>query len=217
MNKKTYILSFVALAVLVGVVWFGSQNEGGIVNQAASILGNDQEQDNGSAIVLTQMADDLVLGSPDAKVTIIEYSSHFCSYCIDFHRDTLPLLMEKYIKTGQVKLISRFVSPLEIGLAILCANDQDKHLEMSEHFFEKATEIGSADDVKKTALEVELDQESFSQCYDDKKYEDKVEEWFDQANQSGVTGTPTFFIQGEEIVGNQPFDIFEQAIEKALE
>jgi len=207
MNTKTYILSFMALIVLAGVVWFGSQNEGGIIDQAASIS---------PTIVLTEMVGDLVLGSPEAKVTIIEYSSHFCSYCIDFHKDTLPLLMDKYIKTGQVKLISRFVSPLEVGLAVLCANDQGKFSEMSEYFFEHNSEITSAADVKKIALQVELDQESFNQCYDDKKYENKVKEWFDQANQAGVTGTPTFFIEGEEIVGNQSFTAFEQAIEKAL-
>lgn len=216
MNKKTYILGFIALAVLAGAVWYGSQNEG-VTDQSASVLGDNQEESPGSVIVSKEVVGDLVLGSPEAPVTIIKYSSHFCVHCIDFHRDTLPLLMDKYIKTGQVKLISRFVSPAEIGLAILCAREQDKFSEVSDYFFEHSQELKSADDVKSMALQIDLDQESFNQCYDSKKYEDKVVEWFDQATESGVAGTPTFFVNGQEINGNQPISVFEQIIDQALE
>ena len=213
MNKKTYILGFLALVVLVGVVWFGSQNEDGIVNQTASILGDDQGQE----IIAQEVTGDLFIGSPDAPVIIIEYTSHFCSFCIDFHNERLPLLVEKYIKTGQVKLISRFISPAEVGLAVLCAQEEGKFSEMSDHIFKHVQELESADDLIVMAQAVDLNQENFNQCFNNRKYEDRVEEWFDQATQSGVEGTPTFFINGQKIVGNQPYLIFEEAINQAIE
>ena len=212
MNKKTYILGFIALVVLVGVVWFGSRNKDGIVNQAASILGDDQGQE----IIAQEVTGDLFIGSPDAPVIMIEYSSHFCSFCVDFHNETLPLLMEKYIKTGQVKLISRFISPAEVGLAIFCAQEEGKYSELSDYIFGHIQEIEKAEDLRVMAQAINLNQENFNQCFDDNKYKDRVKEWFDQATQSGVDGTPTFFINGQKIIGNQPYLIFEEAIEKAL-
>ena len=207
MNKKTYILSFIALVFLVGIVWFGNQNNN-VIDQTASIVEINQEQVN---------EEDYIIGNPEATVTMIEYSSHFCGYCSDFHKDTLPVLMDKYIKTGQVKLIPRFVSPPEIGLSLFCAEEEGKFLEMSDYFFEHAQELQTVDDVKLMALKVVSDKESFEVCYDSKKYEYKVEAWFNQANEAGISGTPTFFINGEKLTGNQPVNVFEQAIEKALE
>ncbi len=218
MNKKTYILGFLALALVGGIVWHANRNQDQTDKQISSILGTTQEDESSkSAIVSKQTVGDHVIGNPEAAVTMVEYSSHFCGHCVNFHRDTLPPLMEKYIKTGKVKLISRFVSPPEIGLAILCAQEEDKFSEMSDYFFEHVQELQSADDVKAMALQIGLNKDNFEVCYDSKKYEDRVKEWFDSASEAGVSGTPTFFIDGQEIVGNQPVVVFEQAIEKALE
>jgi len=211
MNKKTYILGIIAIAVVAGIVWYGNNNQVG--DQMSSALDSIQGDSESN---IQETTEDLFVGSPDAPVTIIEYSSHFCSHCIDFHEDTLPLLMEKYIKTGQVKLISRFVSPVEIGMAIFCANEQDKFSEFSDYVFEHAQELESADKLKTMAGALELNQDDFNQCFDDRKYEDRVEEWFDQATQAGVEGTPTFFINGQKIVGHQPLSVFEEVIEQAL-
>ncbi len=40
------------------------------------------------------------LGSPDAQVTIVEFSDFQCGYCRKFWQDTLPRIEEKYIRTG---------------------------------------------------------------------------------------------------------------------
>ena len=48
---------------------------------------------------------DLVLGKADAPVTIIEYASMTCGHCANFHNKILPVLKEKYIDTGKVRLV----------------------------------------------------------------------------------------------------------------
>lgn len=50
---------------------------------------------------------DKVLGDPAAKVTVIEYASPTCPHCAAWSNNVLPLFKEKYVATGQVKLIIR--------------------------------------------------------------------------------------------------------------
>jgi len=126
MNKKTYIFSFIALVLLIGIVWYGSQNEGSIIDQTASIIGGNQEEISEQVNLSEEQPGDIILGNPEAKVTMVEYSSHFCGHCTNFHKDTLPLLIDKYIKDGKVKLISRYVSPPEMVISIICANEEDR-------------------------------------------------------------------------------------------
>src|SRR5690554_6731821 len=50
---------------------------------------------------------DLVLGNPDAKITIVEYASMTCPHCVNFNNRVLPELKKKYIDTGQARLVFR--------------------------------------------------------------------------------------------------------------
>ena len=50
---------------------------------------------------------DVVMGSPDAPVTVIEYASMTCPHCAHFSTETFPKVKEKYIDTGKVRYIMR--------------------------------------------------------------------------------------------------------------
>lgn len=210
-NKKTFILGLLVIAALAGLVWYTSQHKEQIFNQAASVLGNKQEELNQTAII-----DELITGDPKAPVTMIDYSSHFCGHCANFHSQTLPLLTDKYVKTGQLKIIHRFLSPSELSIAVFCAYEQGSFSKYNDYLFEHNSELKEVNDLKIIASQLELNQEQFNQCFDSEKYKAKVEEWFKQAQEAGVEGTPTFLINGEKIVGNQPYAVFEETIDKAL-
>jgi protein-disulfide isomerase len=211
-NKKTIIFGLMAIIVLAGVVWYVSQHKQPAADQAASLLGDSQTGEQ-SQPVLTE---EFVLGNPEAPVTIIEYASHLCGHCANFHLQTLPLIMDKYIKTGKVKLILRLLSPMELSQAVICAQEQGAFWEFNEYLFEHVRELKSKEDLKAIATTLGLNQENFNQCLNTGKYKDKAMEWFNQAKEAGIKGTPTFFINGQEIVGNQPYNIFEETIEQAL-
>ena len=51
--------------------------------------------------------EEMVLGDPNAPVTIIEYSSLTCPHCASFHINTLPQVKERYIDTGEARLFYR--------------------------------------------------------------------------------------------------------------
>lgn len=226
-TKKTIILGITALAVLGGVVWYANQSDLSMTGQMASILGNNPSQGES----LQPVEEEFILGSPEAPVTIIEYSSHFCGHCANFHLQTLPLIMEKYIKTGQVKLIPRRLSPSELGQTLLCAQEQGKFQQVDGYLFEhnqeliKQTEKAASEDdlmmivadwLKAMAGNLGLNQDSFNQCFDSGRYQERVMDWFNQAKEADISGTPSFLINNQLIVGNQPYSQFEKIIEQEL-
>ena len=66
------------------------------------------------------------------------------------------------------------------------------------------------------ASQLELDEEAFQECMESGRYQQEVQSDFDFAANLGVRSTPTFFINGIAVVGAQPFEIFQQVIEKEL-
>ncbi|PIV10314.1 MAG: hypothetical protein COS49_01190 [Candidatus Portnoybacteria bacterium CG03_land_8_20_14_0_80_41_10] len=228
LNKRTIIFGLVALVALAGIIWYGSRQDSTIGEQAAALLrGGLFPKEEPSQLI----EEEFILGNPEAPVTIIEYSSHFCGACVNFHSETLPLIMEKYIKNGQVKLIPRRLSPSELGQTLLCAQEQNKFQLVDDYLFEHAQEL--LEQTSQAASEEELNaivakwlkavagnsglnQADFDQCFDSDKYHQKIVNWFDQAEAAGVEATPTFFINGQMIVGSQPYSQFEKIIEDEL-
>lgn len=210
-NIKTTILGIAAVVFLAGVIWYAGNYGLDAAQQAASVLvGGEKEQD---AIV---PVDEFYLGNPDAPVVMIEYSGHFCGYCSDFHKNTLPLIMDEYIKSGKVKLIPRLPAPFEMGMAVLCAQEQGQFWELNKYLFENAQNFKAVEDIKTAAADLGLNQEEFNLCFDSERYIKNTEKWLEQAREAGVEGTPTFFINGEKIVGNQPYSVFKSIIEEIL-
>jgi len=211
---KTIVLGLIAIILLTGIVWYADQNEQPKDNQTASVL-ESANQDFTESIKL-ELSNELFIGNPEASVTIIEYTSHFCGFCVDYHLETLPLLVDKYVKAGEVKVVFRLLSPPELSMAVLCANEQGDFQEFNTFLYENIKDIKSLDDLKKAAGLLELNQEEFDQCLDSNKYQEKAVKWFDQATSAGVEGTPTFFINNQKVVGHQPITVFEDIIEQEL-
>jgi len=165
--------------------------------------------------------DDPVKGDKNAPVTIIEFSDFQCPYCERFYTQTLPLIDEKYIKTGKVKIVFRDF-PLgfhqyakKASEASECADQQGKFWDYHDKLFEnqKALDISS---LKQYAKELGLDTAKFDTCLDSGSMASEVQKDLTDGSKYGVSGTPSFFINGINLVGAQPFAAFEQVIEQEL-
>jgi len=165
--------------------------------------------------------DDPVKGSKDAPVTIIEFSDFQCPYCGRFYQQTLPLIEENYIKTGKVKIVYRDF-PLSFhqyaqkaAEAAECAHEQGKFWEYHDKLFENQNALDVAS-LKQYASELGLDAQKFNDCLDSGKKASEVQKDFNDGSMYGVSGTPTFFINGIPLVGAQPYSVFEQIINQEL-
>lgn len=172
--------------------------------------------------------DDPVIGNPDAPVTIVEFSDFQCPFCRQFFTATHPQIISDYIDTGKAKLVYRDF-PLEFhpashisALAGECADEQGRFWEYHDHMFQEQAKQGTGTitygsvELKQWARDIGLNANQFDQCLDSEKYADEVDKDFEDGQRAGVSGTPSFFINGQLIIGAQPFATFQQAIDAAL-
>lgn len=164
-------------------------------------------------------------GSIDAPVIMVEFTDFQCSFCTRFALNTLPLIEEAYIKTGKVKIVFRnfaFLGPASqlAAQAGECAHEQRRFWEYHDKLFADSLAQGrsafSKDNLKRLATKLGLDSEAFNQCLDSGKYLEEVQNDRAEGERLGVRGVPWFFINGREVVGAQPFSVFQQIIEEEL-
>ena len=189
----------------------------------------DQEAQLQDEVVEVTADDDAVLGDANAPVTIIEFSDYQCPFCKDFWSETLPSIVEEYVSVGKVKFVYRDFPlsshPLAMPFAEAaeCAGDQDKYWDMHDMIFEEQDKLanGTLDSIDITDLSVwawdlEMDVDEFEICMEEHKYLKEIQKDFDDGTKAGVSGTPTFFINGEMIRGALPFEAFKTVIEEKL-
>ena len=187
-------------------------------------------------------ADGNSMGDPDAPIQIVEYGDFQCPFCERFHTDTEPLLVEYFIKTGDVRFTYRsagnWVSTNASGntesqdaaAAAYCAADQNQFWEMHDALFANNRDVenqGSFSSRRLAAFaeSIGLDMTAFNDCYDSGKYADQAQQDYDDATNAGIQGTPffvlTYKVDGETrtefIDGAQPINVFQQTIETILQ
>jgi protein-disulfide isomerase len=159
-----------------------------------------------------------VLGSPDAPVTIIEFSDFHCQYCGRFVAETMDPIMKDF--EGKVKLVYRSYPILGqasvlAALASGCASDQGKFWEFHDLLFADQQNLTKEAFVK-YAGDLALDVETFTKCYDEQQHMSDIQSNYAYAQSLGVTGTPAFFINGTYVSGAQPYTVFADVINKEL-
>jgi protein-disulfide isomerase len=160
-------------------------------------------------------------GQDNAPITIVEFSDFECGYCKRFNDTTLQQVLDQYVKTGKVKFSYRhypFLAASSLPKAIVseCAAEQGKFWEMHNVLFGGQIGRGSEQEINAQAIafakQWNLDEAKFNNCLSDAAVRERVMKDAEVAQQSGVRGTPTFFVNGEPLVGAQPFAAFENAI-----
>jgi protein-disulfide isomerase len=162
--------------------------------------------------------DDPAYGPEDASVVMIEFSDFNCPYCGRFARETLPLLRENY--EGRIRFVYRDYpilgdSSLEAAIAAECANDQGAFWDYHDLLFQNQGDFNQ-DMFIRLADEQQLDAEQFTTCQNDSATSDEIVGDYAEAQRLGVSGTPTFFINGRRVVGAQPYEAFQSVIDEEL-
>lgn len=166
---------------------------------------------------------EITLGNPDAPVTIIEYASFTCPHCANFHTQVFPKLKQTYIKTGKVKLVyrnyTRDRADLEVAKITRCAGP-DRVLDLMTVYFERQRQWLTQDprpEIINIARQAGFNRAQYDACMANSDLELNIIGLFDQGlRDDDVTATPTFFVNGEELVGETPFETFRDLIQSKL-
>jgi protein-disulfide isomerase len=99
--------------------------------------------------------------------------------------------------------------------AARCAAEGGRFWPYHDRLFEAQPRF-ERDDLIRYAAEVGLERGPFTRCLDSRAFAAAVEADVSQGRALGVRGTPTFFVNGQILVGAQPVDAFRRAIDDAL-
>jgi protein-disulfide isomerase len=163
--------------------------------------------------------DDPSLGPPSAPITIIEFSDFNCPYCKKWQVETFYPLMQAY--PDQIHFVYRDfpITSQESFIAAQaanCAGEQGAYWKFHEALLTGELGLGREAYSQYAGL-LGIDEQALLTCVDSERYAAEVEADARYAAGLGITGTPTFFINGIPLVGAQPLEQFTQIIDSELQ
>lgn len=166
------------------------------------------------------------MGDPNAPVTIVEFSDYQCPFCKRFHDDVSDILVEEFVRPGTVfftyRSMGAFLGPesFRAAEAAYCAGDQEAFWQYHATLFanQGGENVGTYSDNRLEAMasELGLDMEAFNDCFDGRKYQDRVTQDQVDGLAAGVQGTPAFVINGRLVPGAITAAQLRQEVQNAL-
>jgi protein-disulfide isomerase len=174
------------------------------------------------------MPDDMSLGSPTAKVTVLEFASLGCPICAKWNNDMFPAFKAKYVDTGKVRYVLKEFSTGDAPVAAAgfllarCAG-KDKYFQVVDAVFRQEADLletdrnaEKRDRLVKVAQSAGIPETQFDACTsnDDalKAFNDRVDA---AAKKYNIDSTPTFIINGKATTGYQDMAALDKAIADA--
>ncbi len=204
-----------------------------VVAAALIVLGISLTQPvnfNNIPATITTDAVPFQLGPSDAKVTVEEYGDYQCPFCAQFHKQDQPQLISDYITSNKsVRFIFKpfpFIDQNKGNReshttveAAYCAVDQKRFWDYDNALYDNQKPENSgfwtSDHLKALAKALQLDTSAFNSCLDSNKYKNQASDDATAAQNRGVTGTPTFFVNNK-LVNYTDYNSLKTAIDAAL-
>ena len=182
-------------------------------------------------LALAQYADkslvmEMALGDKDAPVTVIEYASYTCPHCKTFHENVFKDLKANYIDTGKVRFIYREAYfdryALWAGMVARCGGEM-KYFGISDMMFKEQSEWAKGDtpgevaeNLRKIGRRAGLSNDQVDACLNDEdKAKAMIAVYQENFERDGITGTPSFMIDGEKY-SNMNFNEFSEILDEKL-
>jgi protein-disulfide isomerase len=222
-------LALFALGLLLGGMFVKIQYLEGkwAVNkpEVAGVQNPAQAPAGPTAVNIKISPEDPVLGDPNAKLTIVEFSDYQCPFCSQWQRDIFPQIKKDYIDTGKAKFVYKQFAFLgkestDAANAALCAKEQNKFWEYHEKLFTSQSGENqgafSPANLKQLAAGMGLAAGQFNACLDQQKYNAQIQADMAEANKNGLQSTPSTAVGTTPVIGAQPYAQFKTAIDNEL-
>ena len=169
---------------------------------------------------------DMALGPANATVTITEFASMTCPHCAAFTEKVFPKIKSEYIDSGKIRFVFREF-PLDVKAAAgsmlarcIAKDDAGKYFAVIDMLFRQQNEWvlkNTAETLTRIGKQAGLSQQQVEDCLKDQALLDKIAADQKYANEVlKVNSTPTFFINGEMLKGDQTFEEFDKRIKSLL-
>ncbi|MGI3170184.1 DsbA family protein [Pseudooceanicola sp. C21-150M6] len=222
MDRRLFIVGGAAAVAAAGAAWYFGQGSAPGTTSIATVT-----PVAGEAEVDTSGVTEMMLGSPEAPVTLTEYASFTCPHCANFHANVYDKLKTNYIDTGKVKFVFRDVYFDQFGLwaamVARCAGPErffgvaDMMFDQQKDWIGDGNPQGISQRLRKIGMISGLEKEELDACLAD---EDKARElvaWYQKnATADEITGTPTLIIDGEKH-SNMTYDDLAAILDAKLE
>jgi protein-disulfide isomerase len=182
-----------------------------VVSRPTSVLPAGASAAAPSELMVPGPLGEMTLGDPQAPNVVIEYMSMTCPHCQRFHSDVYPEFKKKYVDTGKVYFILREypLDPLAKAAIVLArCEPKERFFPLVDLMFDHQSEWAFVPNpvvaLQNLLKQAGFTQESFQACLTNQPILDGVNWVQDRAQkQFGVASTPTFFINGTKVPGEQ--------------
>jgi protein-disulfide isomerase len=192
-------------------------------DSAGPALGSVSAQE--AADIDTSGIPDMAIGSPDAKVTVIEYASFTCPHCRNFHDTVYGQLKQNYIDTGKIRFVYREVYFDRFGLwaaMIARCGGEMRYFGIADMIFNTQDEWTQgdpaqiADNLRKIGRTAGISDAELDACMNDGDMAQKLVALYQKnATADGVDSTPTFFVNGTKY-SNMGYEEFAAILDEEL-
>ncbi len=211
-KRKTRLLWIAGVSAVVAVA-------------ALIVIGGLLRGNNEVVTASNAQRDGRVLGETSAPVVITAWEDFQCPVCKAANSSVLQQIITEYVDTGKAQLQYRYFSFIgdeskRAAQAAEAASAQGKFWEYHDALFtyQGSENSGAFSDDRLTQLAelVGLDLTQFKQALDTNEYKDVVNAELQEGKDRGVTGTPTFFVNGERVDDWRDVDAFRSMIDSFL-
>lgn len=214
-----------------------SQGTFSLENEAAPSQpsGNNDEgnQDSGETETIDmseiEMEGEPVLGDENAEVTMVVYEDFQCPFCKRFEENAFQQIKSNYIDSGQVKAVWKdrplprlhpWAEPAAAAMeCVYREGGNEAFWNVKDQIFANQNQLSTSNAQSKIvtwASQEGVSESAVQSCIENENPMEEVNADSEEGQSIGAGGTPTVFINGQKIVGAQPYSNFESAIEEAL-
>ena len=178
------------------------------------------------------MENGTAIGEPNVPVVIDVFEDFQCPACAYFTEETERRIVETYVASGQVYYVFHqypFIDRASVNKesqqaanASMCAMEQGRFWDYHDMLFANwnGENTGAFNNNRLIAFAetLELDMALFTTCFEENRYQEKIQADFNLGIEMGVNGTPSVFVNGQQITPDHvpSFEDVQQAVEAAL-
>lgn len=167
-------------------------------------------------------------GDPNAPITVIEFSDYGCPFCRRYASTTYPIIKQEYIDTGKIYYVFKDFPIAQLhpqahiaAEAAECSGEQGKYWVMHDTLFNAPSEWDTTEETARAvfagyAQDLGLDTVRFDDCMAQGRYRPGIATNMAEGRRMGVTGTPTFIVNGKLLVGAQTAEIFQRVLDREI-